>query len=77
MQLPLFLVTLISISVFQLFFLINVKWLNPISFKGIALIEFIPFVIIIVLAFLAIPRIDKKNSEYFYIEKLFYQQKYD
>lgn len=77
LQSPLFLATLITISILPLLFLINIKQLNSISFKRIALIEFTPFVIIIGLVFLAIPRIDKKNSHYFHVEKLFYEQKYD
>ena len=77
LQSPLFLVTLISVSILPLFFLININRLNSISFKRVALIEFTPLVIIIVLVFLAVPKIDKKNSHYFHVEKLFYEQQFD
>jgi hypothetical protein len=76
-QSTLFITAIISISILPLLFLITAKRLSSFSFKKIALIQFVPFLIIFVLVFLAVPRIDKKNREYFHVAKLFYQQKYD
>lgn len=40
-------------------------------------LHFAPYVIIIGLVLVLIPRIDKKNSHYFHVEELFYKQEYD
>jgi hypothetical protein len=40
-------------------------------------LQLAPVILIVVLAILSTGRIDKKNSHYFYVEKLFCQQKYD
>lgn len=76
-QQRLFITSLILISVLPLLFQINIKWISSISIKKIKLVEITPFLVIAVLILLIIPRIDKKNSHYFYVEELFYEQKYD
>jgi len=56
---------------------LETKRLNSVSVFKVKLPELTPYVIIIILAILVIPRIDKRNSHYFHVEKLFYEQKYD
>jgi len=73
----LFISTLLLISILPIFYNINTKLISSISFKRIKLVEITPFLIIGVLIFVSIPRIGKKNSHYFHVEKLFYEQKYD
>lgn len=77
LQSQLFLITVVLIVVLPVLFRINFKMISSISIKKIKLIELPPFLIIVVLIFLTIPRIDKKDSSYFHVEKLFYEHKYD
>ncbi len=77
LQSQLFLITVFLIFVLPVLFRINLKRISSISIKKIKLVELTPFLIIIVLILFAIPRIDKKNSSYFHVEKLFYEHKYN
>ncbi|SHJ28044.1 hypothetical protein SAMN05444280_11537 [Tangfeifania diversioriginum] len=45
--------------------------------KKINWVQFVPFIILIGLAFALVPKIDKKNSHYFHVEELFYKQQYE
>lgn len=76
-QVELFFAIVGLIVLFPFLFRIKLKKTTTVSNKKIKLVELTPFVVIIVLALLVIPRIDKKNSHYFHVEKLFYEQKYD
>lgn len=71
-QIQLFIVVLAVIILFP--FLAKI---NGITIKNIRLIELSPIVTLVVFVFLLVPRIDKKNSQYFKVEQLFYAQKYD
>lgn len=77
LQTKLFGTTISVIVLLPFLFKLNLSRFS-IKIKNIQLLsELTPFVVLIVLAFLVVPRIDKKNSHYFHVEKLFYQQKYD
>jgi len=76
-QLSYFVLAVVLIALLPLLFQIELKKINSFSIRKLKLVELTPFVLIVVLAFLVIRRIDKKNSHYFHVEKLFYEQKYD
>lgn len=76
MQKPLFITVVVVISVLPLLFKINPPKTKRFSGNS-AFFKLSPFLVILILVFLAPSRIDKKNSHYFYVEKLFYQQRYD
>ncbi|MDB4582962.1 DUF6057 family protein [Draconibacterium sp.] len=76
-QIKLFATVVGIVAILPLLTKIEMKRISAVLIKKVKLVELNPFLIIIVLAFLVIPRIDKKNSHYFYVEKLFYEQKYD
>lgn len=76
-QVPLFFTVIILVSLLPALFLIKPKIIEKLRIKKIPYLQFIPLLLIIVLAGLSVGRIDNKNSHYFYVEKLFYQQKFD
>lgn len=76
-QTRLFLTIIFLILFLVLLFQVKPNRVTTFAIKNIKIIELSPLVIIVVLAVLVVQRIDKKNSHYFYVEKLFYQQKYD
>lgn len=76
LQMPLFLIVVILVSVLPFMFYWSPKRIYSTSIRKVTLLKFTPFLVIIVLVFISVPRIDKKNSHYFHVEKLFYEQKY-
>ncbi len=76
-QLQLFFAVIVLIVLLPIILKINIKRISSVSIRKIKLIEFVPFVILGGLIFISIPRIDDKNTHYFHVEKLFYQQKYN
>ncbi len=77
LQTQLFLFTVGVIVLLPLLFQIRFKKVTGLSILKIRLVELVPFIVIIGLISAVIPRIDKKNSHYFHVEKLFYEQKYN
>ncbi|MCG6188421.1 DUF6057 family protein [Maribellus maritimus] len=76
-QVQVFLPLIFLISVLPLLFKIKLKIIEKIRSKKFPFLQLVPLVLILALTILSVGRIDKKNSHYFYVEKLFYQQKYD
>lgn len=76
-QVPLFTAVLVLVATLPLLFLLKPKVMENIGAKRFLWLQLVPVALLIVLALVCIQRIDKKNSHYFYVEKLFYQQKYD
>lgn len=73
MQIKLFVPVVAGISLLPVVFKIQRRVNNNFAFW----FQFSPFMIIVFMVLLAPQRIDKKNSHYFHVEKLFYQQQYD
>lgn len=76
-QIQVFFAAVFAIVLLPLWTKINLKWLTEIRLKQIPIVELTPAIVIVLLAFVVMQRIDKKNSQYFQIEKLFYAQQYD
>ncbi|QGY42364.1 hypothetical protein GM418_01440 [Maribellus comscasis] len=76
-QVQMFLSLVFLVSVLPFLFQIKPKIIENIRRKRFPFLQLVPFVLILALTILSVGRIDKKNSHYFYVEKLFYQQKYD
>lgn len=76
-QTKLFFAVIFLLLLLPLLFRIQVKWISSLAFKKIKLVEISPFLLLAVLVIVAVQRIDKKDSHYFHVEKLFYQQKYN
>ncbi len=76
-QLPLFLSVLIVLGLLPVLFRIKPGIIEKFRTKKFPVLQLIPVGLLIVLAVLCFKRIDKKNSHYFYVEKLFSRQKYD
>ena len=76
LQTPLFLITIALIIVLPVIFKINFQKISVLTTQRISLVQTLPFIILGVLIFISIPRIDNKNAHYFHVEKLFYQQKF-
>jgi hypothetical protein len=76
-QLTWFVPVVIFISLLSVLFTIHPGVLNRLRNKRIPWIELSPLLVIAGLVLLAPSRIDKKNSHYFYVEKLFYKHKYN
>ncbi|WP_346864405.1 DUF6057 family protein [uncultured Draconibacterium sp.] len=76
-QLNVFVLVAFILTLLPLLFKIEFRKLNTLSIRKMKLMEFTPFVLLILLVLLVIPRVDKKNSHYFHVEKLFYEQKYN
>lgn len=77
MQQYLFFTVVVFIALLPLLFTIHPKLIVRLRNKRIPWFELSPFVVILGLVLLAPSRIDKKNSHYFYVEKLFYEHKYN
>ena len=75
-QTPLFIAVMVLSGLLPLLFLIKPKFVKKISINKLSLLPIMPMVLIIIAGVLSVKRIDKKNIHYFYVEKLFYQQKY-
>ncbi len=76
-QTKLFIPIIGLIVLFPLLIRIEINKFSSFSIKKVKVCQLTPFVVLLVLTFLVIPRIDKKNMHYFHVEKLFYEQKYD
>ncbi len=77
LQNQLFFTVILVIVFLPMSFKFNLKRISSFSIQTIKLLEIVPFVILIGLIFISIPRIDNKNAHYFHVEKLFYEQKYN
>jgi len=77
MQQYLFFTVVAFIALLPLLFNLHPKIIVRLRNKRIPWLELSPFVVILGLVLLAPSRIDKKNSHYFYVEKLFYEHKYN
>jgi hypothetical protein len=76
-QIRLFVVVVCVLVLFPVFTRFEIKKVGSVSVKRVRLIELTPWVVVLILAFVLIPRIDKKANYYFHVEKLFYEQKYE
>ena len=76
-QIKLFVPVMVLFVLFPLLLQLKMPKISSLHIKKIQVCELVPFLVIVVLGILVIPRIDKKNMHYFHVEKLFYQQKYD
>lgn len=76
-QLQWFISTVIFISFLSVLFTIHPGIISRLRSKRLPWLELSPLLVIAGLVLLAPSRIDKKNSHFFYVEKLFYQQKYN
>ncbi|MBK6282886.1 MAG: hypothetical protein IPF54_09665 [Draconibacterium sp.] len=77
LQIQLFFAVIVLIVLLPVILKINITRIASFSIRKIKLIEIVPFAILGGLIFISIPRIDDKNTHYFHVEKLFYQQKYN
>lgn len=73
----LFFLVVATISVLPLIFRIHSKSFDKIKIGKIQVVQTTPFLVIAIFSILSITRIDKKNSHYFQVEKMFYGQKFD
>lgn len=76
-QLNVFVLVVFIVALVPLLLKIEFRRLNTLSINKLKLVELTPFALLVLLVLLVIPRIDKKNSHYFHVEKLFYEQKYN
>ncbi|KAF0236561.1 MAG: hypothetical protein FD181_2664 [Prolixibacteraceae bacterium] len=76
-QKPLFITVIAIISMLPLIFRFHLKLFFKIEIRRFQIRQITPFLVMAVFAYLAVSRIDKKNSHYFHVEKLFYEKKFD
>jgi len=72
-----FIVVVLLILLLPLLVKIKIQKLTNVSVKNFRLVEVMPVVIIFAVALAVIPRNDEKSLQYFHVEKLFYEHKYD
>ena len=77
MQPKLFFPVVILITILPALLAIHPQFIHRLRNKRIPWLELSPLLVIAGLVLLAPSRIDKKNSHYFFVEKLFYQHKYN
>ena len=77
MQTKEFAVLALIVGFFPLLFKLKVHHSKFNNTKRISLKQFVPFILILVLAGALSQRIDKKNSHFYHVEKLFYERKFD
>jgi hypothetical protein len=65
------------VGLFPLLFKIKFNPSKTSSTKKVRWMQFLPFLVILVLAGALSQRTDRKNSHYFHVEKLFYERKFD
>ena len=73
----LFFAMVVLISFFPLIFRIHLNSIDNFKIRKFQLVQTLPFLIIALFSFISVSRIDKKNSHYFKVEKLFYEQKFE
>ena len=76
-QKQLFFPVVALISFLPLIFRFHPILFDKIKVRNLQIVQTIPFLLIALFAFLSVSRIDKKNSYYFHVEELFYEQKFD
>ncbi len=76
-QKQLFFTVVALISLLPLIFRFHPKSFDKMKMGNFQLVQTAPFLVIVVFAVLSVARIDKKNSHYFQVEKLFYEQKFN
>jgi len=64
-------------GLFPLLFKINIQPSKTSIARKVSWMQFLPFLVIPVLAGALSQQIDRKNSHYFHVEKLFYERKFD
>lgn len=77
LQVNLFFMLIGFISLLPLLGFMNIAQLDTYSGKKVLLIKLLPYVLILALIVISVPRIDKKNSHYFHVEKLFFEHRYE
>ena len=77
LQIQLFFAVIVLIVLLPVILKISITRISSFSIRRIKLIEFTPFAVLSVLILFSIQRIDNKNAQYFHVEKLFYQQKFN
>lgn len=77
MQTKLFLPVVIIISTLPLLFQFKLEFVRKLQIKRISLIKLMLYLVITLTLVLSITRIDKRTKHYFYVEKLFYEQKFE
>ena len=75
-QIKMFLAVVGLVVIFPLLIRIQLGKLSTQQIRKVEVNAFFPFVVLIGLALIVMPRIDKKKLHYFHVEKLFHQQKY-
>ena len=77
LQMREFIAIILLVSLIPLLVKIRVRQVSELSILKVRFIEVTPVIVIVLLVVLSLYRIDKKNSHFFHVEKLFYNQKYD
>ena len=76
-QTQLFVAVAVLISFLPLIFRVQPKYFERITIRKFRVVQIAPFIILAILTYLSIQKIDRKNIHYFHVEKLFYEQKFD
>lgn len=75
-QVLVFFAVVLLTGMLPMLFHFRIKLSTRIKNKILPVLPYLPIALIVITGIISIGRIDKKNSHYFYVEKLFYQQKY-
>lgn len=73
----LFFAVVLLISLSPMIFRIQLSSIDNFKISKFQPVQTLPFLVIAIFAFFSVSRIDKKNSHYFRVEKLFYEQKFE
>ena len=73
----LFFTAVVFIAFFPVLFKIRIARTQNLAIRKISVLQFTPFLIILVFGAITISRYDAKDQHYFEVEKLFYKQKFD
>lgn len=76
-QTQLFFFIVILLALLPLLFQLKLEFISAIRIKKIQLVKITPFVIIAVLVFISSSKIDKKNADFFHIEKMYVNGEYE
>lgn len=77
MQTKEFFLIAVLIAFCPLLFRIKIQYKKFPEKRRMKWMRFFPYFVVVILTFVFLQRIDRKNSHYFHVEKLFYAQKYD
>lgn len=73
----LFFLAVVLIAFFPVFLKIRIARIQNLAIRKISVLQFTPFLIILVFGAITISKYDVKDKHYFEVEKLFYKQKFD